>query len=68
MTQLENLRTVKQLAHSSPAFTEASLRWLIFQAGSNGLESALVRVGRRVLFDVERFNSWLEEHRHGSSG
>jgi hypothetical protein len=34
-------------------------RWLIFNAEENGLERAIVRVGRRVLIDVDAFNEWL---------
>ena len=63
----ENLRTVRQVAEANPAFSEASLRWLIFRAKQNGLETALVRVGRRVLIDVERFNSWLDDPRASQS-
>ena len=59
----ENLFTVRQLAISSPAFTEASLRWLIFNAKSNGLNRALVKVGRRVLIDLPEFEMWLEGQR-----
>ena len=59
----EKLRTVKQIAESNPAFTEASLRWLIYRADENGIDQVLVRVGRRVLFDMEKFNDWLESKR-----
>ncbi len=59
----EKLRTVKQIAEANPAFTEASLRWLIYQSDQNGLDEVLVRVGRRVLFDMEKFNEWLEHRR-----
>ena len=55
--------TVKQLASQTPAFTEASLRWLIFNAASNGLERALVKVGKRVLIDKHSFEEWLEGQR-----
>ena len=58
-----NLKTVAQLAESSPAFTEASLRWMIFEAETNGLNRALVKRGRRVLFDVPEFERWLENQR-----
>ena len=64
---LENLRTVRQIAESSPVFSEASLRWLIFNAKQNGLEPALIRVNRRVLIDLECFNEWLEERRGGGA-
>ncbi len=58
-----DIRTVKQVTQARPAFTEASLRWLIFNAERNGLNQALVRIGRRVLIDLERFDHWLEDHR-----
>jgi hypothetical protein len=60
---LQNLRTVKQIAEASPAFSEASLRWLIFNADSNGFSEVLVKVGRRVLIDVRRLDEWLEKNR-----
>ncbi len=59
----ENLRTVKQIAVANPAFTEASLRWMIYRSRENGLDEVLVRVGRRVLFDLDKFNEWLESRR-----
>ncbi len=61
------LLTVSQVAENSAAFSEASLRWLIFNSKENGLESALVRVGRRVLIDQVRFNAWLESQRSAAA-
>ena len=58
-----NLRSVKQLAEANPAFTEASLRWMIFNAEKNGLNRALVKRGRRILIDLVEFELWLEEQR-----
>lgn len=64
------LRTVKELARRTPAFSEASLRNLIFMAEAretqtgavpgNGLAPAIIRVGRKVLIDEGRFFEWLE--------
>ena len=61
--EIKNLVTVKQLAEASPAFTEASLRWMIFNAETSGLDRALVKRGRRILIDVPEFERWLEEQR-----
>jgi hypothetical protein len=68
MTQQQpQLRTVKQFASAYPAFSEGSLRWLIFKAGSPqtvsddhsaALNDALVRIGRRVLIDENKFFEW----------
>jgi hypothetical protein len=53
--------TVKQLAEQYPAFTEASTRWAIFNAESNGLaeSGALLRMGRRVLIDPDLYLAWV---------
>lgn len=57
----ELLRSVRQLSQENPVFSEASLRWLIFNSKQNGLDVALVRVGRRVLINKQRFNEWLQQ-------
>lgn len=59
----ERLRTLRQLAERNPAFTEGALRWHVFNAKSNGLDQAIVRVGRRVLIDEVEFSRWLESKR-----
>jgi hypothetical protein len=64
--RVRRLLTVRQFSKRYPAFTEGSLRWLIFNAKEprsiegNGLNVALVRIGRRVLIDEDRFFEWIE--------
>ena len=58
-----NLRTVKQVAEMNPAFSEAAIRWMRFNAETNGFDRVLVKVGRRVLIDLAEFENWLEEGR-----
>lgn len=43
-------------------FTEAQVRWWVFQAGENGLAAAgaIIRIGRSVFIDADRFEAWLE--------
>lgn len=41
------------------------LRHLIFNAGSNGFDAVVRRVGRRVLIDEAAFFAWVE--RRGAS-
>lgn len=63
------LLTVRQFAAKHSAFSQGSLRWLIFKAASpesdadhehnSALNDALVRVGRRVLIDEQKFFNWL---------
>ncbi len=64
------LLTVKQFPVKHPAFSEGSLRFQIFNAkprktsrgeiAGNGLESALVRLGRKVMIDEAKFFEWLD--------
>lgn len=58
-----NLITIDALAKRGP-FSESSLRWMVFQEASNGLRDtgAVIRLGRRVLIDIDRFDDWLTQH------
>ena len=72
------LHTVKQFANTEKAFTEAAVRNLIFKAESrhsstgvipgNGLIDcgAIIRVGRKVLIDGDKFLDWVRQHSGGS--
>lgn len=69
------LLTVRQFAEKHPAFSQGSLRNLIFLADSrtsskgripgNGLDVALVRVGRKVLIDEAKFFNWIDVQQGG---
>ena len=63
----ERLRTLRQLAERNPAFSESALRWHVFNAKRNGLDSSIVRVGRRVLIDEQAFSRWLERRSEAQS-
>ena len=56
------LFTVRQFADKHPFTSEAGLRYQIFNAKTNGLDSAraIVRLGRRVLIDEGNYFSWIE--------
>jgi hypothetical protein len=64
---IQGLRSLKQLAAECPAFTEGSLRWLVFNAPTNGLAPALVRIGSRVLIDRDAFQQWVFSHRQAAA-
>lgn len=55
------LATVGKFAAQSP-FTEHQLRWWLFNRDRNGLADAgaVVRLGRRIYIDVNRFDQWIE--------
>jgi len=57
------LKTIKQFSKDNSAFSEASIRWQIFNEKSNGLKDvgAIVRMGRRVLVDEDRWFLWLDQ-------
>lgn len=59
--------TVRRFAEQDPNFSANALRWLIFNGASNGLQDsgAIVRIGRRVLIDRERFYTWVAQGRQG---
>lgn len=58
--------------------SESSLRHLIFKAQSrtnskgevtpgNGMieSGSIIRLGKKILIDLERFDAWVEQHRQG---
>ena len=57
-----SIRTVSQFCEENSAFSQGGMRWMIFNEKSNGLADcgAIVRVGRRVLIDSEKFFSWID--------
>ncbi len=55
------LSTVQQFSARYPAFTPGSLRSLIFMADANGLRPSLVRIGRKILIDEEKFFYWIDQ-------
>ena len=73
----QTLFSVEQFATAQPAFTISALRNLIFKAESrrssrgliagNGLIEcgAIIRVGRKVLIDGEKFLAWIRQHNNG---
>ena len=66
--QIPTMLTVKQFAKKHPAFPIGGLRHSIFNADTNGLNKAgaIVRKGRRVLINEEKFFVWVQEgNNHG---
>lgn len=67
--------TIRQLSERFPAFSEPALRNLVFCSKErqssqgpipgNGLDRAILRVGRRVLIDAEQFQEWIREKQGG---
>ena len=64
------LSTIRQFSEKHPAFSQGSLRNLIHfsterysskgKIPGNGLDIALVRIGRKLLIDESKFFEWVE--------
>lgn len=74
--QPHKIFTVKQFAARNIAFTEGSLRWMVFQSNQpeelskgrnyHGLKRAVIRNGTRILIDETRFFEWLYDQGESS--
>jgi hypothetical protein len=60
--ETKRLSTVKKLPeYYHGAFTESSIRWLIFNEKTNGFSRCIRRIGRKVLVDLDSFEQWIEK-------
>jgi hypothetical protein len=57
------LLTVNQFVKEHPWPPIGGLRFLIFHEKTNGFDQVVVRVGRRVLLDEEKFFIWARSGR-----
>jgi hypothetical protein len=56
----KRLATVKIIPTLYPnVFTESSIRWLIFNENTNGFRHCVRRIGRKVLIDLDEFETWI---------
>lgn len=44
------------------SFTESGLRWLVFNEHSNGFARCVIRIGRKILIDLDAFEEWIADH------
>lgn len=49
INEIDEYVTVAQLAQRFPAFSEGSIRWLIFNEKTNGFSKVVRRIGRLPL-------------------
>jgi hypothetical protein len=57
--ELANLKTPRQIVDCCPGLTIGGLRAMLFHSRTNGLESCVVRLGRKLLIDEAAFVRWL---------
>lgn len=63
-TQNPNYLSIRLFAEANPAFTQSSLRALIFRENENGLKESgsILRIGKKkVLINVDKFFNWIEQ-------
>ena len=65
MQKIKRIAPPKNVPEHYPAgaFTESSIRYMIFTAESTGFDSCLIRLGKKVLIDLDQMDSWLESQR-----
>jgi len=51
----KNTRLIYQNVFKS----DSSLRWLIFNAKSNGLDKVISRIGKNIIFDLNKLDEWI---------
>lgn len=51
--------------HLYPA-SESEFRYLLRNRESNGLNKAVVKLGRRILIDEQQFLNWIASHREAT--
>jgi hypothetical protein len=59
---IQNLITVRELANRTK-LSESAWRVHLLHRGDNGLDRAVVRLGKRIFLDLEEVSKWLEERR-----
>lgn len=52
--------SVKEMPKIYPFLTEGALRHLIHE-NKNGIHECMSRVGRRIYFDLEKFQIWMDK-------
>lgn len=60
VASVDDYVTIRQLTTSNPAFTEGGIRALIFRSKSNGFDSCIRRIGRKILISKSAFSCWIE--------
>ncbi|MET0087662.1 MAG: hypothetical protein ABW082_14255 [Sedimenticola sp.] len=63
-----SLLSIRDFTFKHPTFKESTIRWLIFNEKLNGFTYAIVRIGRRIYIDEEKFFEWVDDQSSGPDG
>lgn len=53
--------SVAQLSERYPAFSQNSIRWLIFNGKTNGFNKVVRKIGKKVILSLHEFKKFIEE-------
>jgi hypothetical protein len=59
--QADEYLTVAQLSQLYPAFTQGSIRWLIFNGEKNGFNKVVRKLGRKIILNLREFRLFIEK-------
>ncbi len=61
----KRLAPVKKIPALYPnCFADSSIRWLIVNEHKNGFSCCVRRIGRKILIDLDEFESWIDKQRN----
>lgn len=63
---ITTLVNMKQLSKIYPVFTISTLRWFRFNGSNNGFNDCVLKIGRKLLIDVNKFEIWLSSQEEGT--
>jgi len=66
LPQGKRFLTIRQTAQTYPALNVSALRWLRFHGDTNGFNSCVLTVGRKLLIDADAFERWIDSHKAGA--
>ena len=55
--------TVQQYVDSHPYYTLAAFRWILFNRATNGINKAVIKIGKKILIDSEAAEAWENSQR-----
>lgn len=55
--------TVQQYVDSHPYYSMAAFRWILFNRAANGINAAVIKIGKKILIDCEAAEEWENSQR-----
>jgi hypothetical protein len=63
--EIKKYATVKEMPSYYPFLSEATLRHMIYE-NRNGVKECICRVGKRLFFDLDKFQVWMDKQVMGA--